>query len=275
MKKTNQTFICGVIGSPIEHSLSPMIHHYFAEQYEIPLRYKKILGDPKNIEQQILDFFSNRGLGLNVTSPFKSIAFQLAKHHSYRALSAKTANTLWVNDAQELCADNTDGLGLLFSLQQHTRLINKRVLLIGAGGAAHGVIQPLLDAEIASLTITNRSEEKLPPLQRLFPQINICPLNQSSSSFDIIINTTTSSMLKTVPNIPLELLKNSLCLDMYYDRNADTKFVELGKEQGAKQSIDGLEMLVGQAAASFSRWHKINITPQNIRQNLKQLQTHL
>ena len=131
---------CAVIGDPIAHSLSPLIHHQFANQCGLTLFYEKILGQQNSIEFQIKDFFEKGGLGMNITTPFKEKAFQLATHHEPAAQLAGVANTLWLNDKGELCADNTDAYGLLYSLEKHTCLKAKKVLLLGAGGAAKGVI---------------------------------------------------------------------------------------------------------------------------------------
>ena len=125
---------CAVIGNPIEHSLSPQIHQRFAQQVNGILQYDKIEGDLNTFEEQVRQFFKNGGKGLNVTLPFKARAYQLADIASPNAQSAATANTLWLNEQQQICCDNTDPTGLITSLQKHLQLETKRVLLIGGGG---------------------------------------------------------------------------------------------------------------------------------------------
>jgi len=254
--------VCAVIGMPVEHSLSPSIHQHFASQCNLDLIYIKIRGKEESIKKQIENFFDDGGLGLNVTLPFKGKAYQMAEILTTRAIKAKAANTLWLNTSGQLCADNTDGLGLLFSLNLHTDLQHKKVLLLGAGGAAKGVIQSLLDSNIGSLTVANRSFDKLLSLKQQFNEIEISAFENLEPCYDVIINATSSSIDNKIPDVNSKIISGCLCVDMFYDRKRDTSFVIYCKNNGAIKSIDGLEMLVGQAAASFEIWHKLEINAQ-------------
>lgn len=272
MTKFNQNNIatCAVIGQPINHSLSPQIHQSFAQQCQININYHKISGDPDLFEQQVQQFFDEGGLGLNITLPFKERAFKLATNCSTRAQIAGAANTLWCNNAGQLHADNTDGLGLVYSLNRHIAKASKQnILLLGAGGAAKGVIQPLLDAG-HQLTIANRSIEKLPLLQQQFPKISTSIFAKLEPIYDVIINATNTSLTKEILPIPTNILKSTLCIDMFYNLTQTTHFCQFAKKYDAKLQIDGLEMLVGQAAASFLIWHKVTVNPDH---TLAKLQT--
>lgn len=257
-----KTPVYAVIGNPVEHSLSPLIHQHFSQQVNINLTYEKLLGSNNGFEEQVKTFFDGGGLGLNITTPFKSRAYHLAACHTDFIKKSQVANTLWKNGNGEICADSTDGRGLIYSLQSHINLQNKKILLLGAGGAAIGVIDSLLAESISSLTVANRTFEKLVNIKELFPDVKTCSFGDLKNSFDIIINATTSSLKKTVPNMPSDIINGCVCLDMFYDLKNDTTFMEFSKKHHALKVIDGLEMLVGQAAASFERWHnkKVNIS---------------
>ena len=245
-----------VIGNPIEHSLSPVIHQYFAQQTNIELSYDKIKGSEQFFEQQVSDFFTNNGKGLNITLPFKQRAFALVENKTLRCQLAGATNTLWIQDNQ-LYADNTDGIGLLRDLARHTELSEKNILILGAGGAARGIIAPLLAINPASLTVANRTIEKGVKLKEDFPQINYCGLNNLSGLFDVIINATSASLDNKMVAFPKLLMQaKPFCYDLAYCQKKATPFVDYAQKQGCK-AIDGLGMLIEQAAESFFIWNKI------------------
>ncbi|KTD31548.1 MULTISPECIES: shikimate dehydrogenase [Legionella] len=245
-----------VMGNPISHSLSPLIHQRFAEQTGIELSYEKLLVPEAFFEAQVLDFFTQGGKGLNITLPFKQRAFAMARVHTPRALQAKAVNTLWISEDQ-LHADNTDGIGLIRDLGHYLNLAEKQVLLLGAGGAARGIIGPLLDAGIGKLIIANRTEEKAHLLRADFAQILCSPLSELKNDFDLIINATSASLMEEDMGIPYSLLKpTTLCYDLAYNRQHPTAFVKWAKEQGVV-GVDGLGMLVEQAAEAFFIWNGI------------------
>jgi len=259
----------GVMGNPIAHSLSPQIHQAFAKETRRELHYEKILVEPGNFSRQVKDFFMMGGQGLNITLPFKEEAYVLAQLKTPRCEQAKAANTLWKKDGV-LYADNTDGIGLIRDLTRHIDLSNQRILILGAGGAARGIIGPLVDASIASLSIMNRTSERALALQKDFPMIqclkadfmaapsalNRCPADRPLS-FDVVINATSIASHQSVWDwlIPIQF-HQAFCYDLSYTRDGVTPFVEWVLHQGG-QAIDGLGMLVEQAAEAFFIWHGV------------------
>lgn len=257
------TQLCAVIGNPIDHSRSPDIHHAFAQALQLPVRYERLLGEPEQFETQVQDFFRQGGRGLNVTVPFKERAYQLTQDHcSPRAQLAGAVNTLWHHEGQ-LYGCNTDGEGLVFDLK---RLAadpqEQQILLLGAGGAARGVIIPLLEAGCQQIRILNRRPERAQQLvaQALaqYPQaqgrLSAGSLSDTKGSWDIVINATSASLSQQAPaHGPLQYRPQSLAYDMVYGAQP-TPFMRQALAQGAARSADGLGMLVEQAASSFALW---------------------
>ncbi|MFJ1268438.1 shikimate dehydrogenase [Legionella lytica] len=257
-----------VMGNPIDHSLSPVIHQYFAKQAGIQLTYAKIKADEQSFEQQLTDFFHQQGRGVNVTLPFKQRAFVMAKQVSERCQQAGAANTLWMHNNQ-LHADNTDGVGLLRDLHHHINLLGKRVAILGAGGAARGIIHPLLQNKLAELVIVNRTPAKGLELQQLFSQIHVQNINELRGAFDLIINATSASLAGELPSLPPEcLIEKPFCYDLSYKKQGDTAFVHYAKEQGC-DAVDGLGMLVEQAAEAFLIWHGFKPETQTVLKHLR------
>ncbi|HEY9280289.1 MAG TPA: shikimate dehydrogenase [Eoetvoesiella sp.] len=253
-----------VIGNPIAHSLSPAIHQAFGKQLGVALRYTAIQSPIDGFPAVVDEFFANGGAGLNVTVPFKEIAYAMAQAHlSERASLAGAVNTLWM-DHGRLHGCNTDGVGLLHDIQRlGITLQNKRILLVGAGGAAKGVVRPLLQAQCAALHIANRTPERAIELQthiaRLLPQfsaqVTAGSLKQSIGQWDVVINATSSSLGNLPPDLPDGIYApGALAYDMMYGAQP-TSFMLRAQAQGATHIADGLGMLVGQAAASFAIWH--------------------
>ena len=255
-----------VIGNPIEHSRSPAIHQAFASQCGITLDYQRILAPLDGFALTVKQFFERGGQGLNVTVPFKEAAFQLAnKALSRRAQLAGAVNTLWTRDGT-LHGCNTDGVGLLEDLR---RLgydpSGRRVLLVGAGGAARGVLLPLLEAGCTQLRIVNRSADRaialhhacsaaLPEYAQL---LSAGPLSEAGLGWDIVINATSGGLSGQAPALPAGLYApGALAYDMVYAAQP-TAFMEQAATQGAARCADGLGMLVGQAAISFEIWHGV------------------
>ncbi|KTD18106.1 shikimate dehydrogenase [Legionella jordanis] len=258
-----------VMGNPIAHSLSPLIHQRFAKQTDRSLIYEKLCIDETAFESAVANFFTGGGKGLNITLPFKQKAFSMAKIRSTRCIQAKAANTLWMKD-QRLCADNTDGIGLLRDLANLMDLRGKKVLILGAGGAARGIIGPLLNSEISSLILTNRTFTKAQALQDEFKNLHCCEFQQLNESFDLIINATSTGIAGQSLNLPLSLLKaNSYCYDLSYQAQGLTPFVQWAKNHGC-QASDGLGMLVEQAAEAFFIWHGVMPDAQAVLSELRQ-----
>ncbi len=254
-----------VFGNPISHSKSPLIHARFAKETEQHMSYQAILSATDEFEVSIKQFHQQGGKGANVTVPFKEEAFRLCDELSRRAQLAGAVNTLRWDENGLLHGDNTDGLGLVADINRCLRQVGsslkgKRVLLIGAGGAAKGVAGPLCDAEIAELVITNRTFSKAQDLANSledeYPVVAVAE-TELVGSFDIVINSTSSSLHGELPNVPSSVVNQSLCYDMMYSKQ-ETLFNEWAKQYGAKQTLDGVGMLVGQAAESFKLWRHLN-----------------
>jgi len=246
-----------VMGNPIAHSLSPYIHQLFAEQTNRALSYEKIVIDLSLFEQQVTDFFNQGGKGLNITLPCKQRAFTMSVEVSPRCLIARAANTLWM-EAGRLHADNTDGVGLLRDIRRYLNITGKQILLLGAGGAARGVLGPLLEENPAELTIVNRTLEKARALQQDFLQIKLGTLEEiESKQYDVVINATSASLDGQNVAIPDTLLATKpFCYDLAYSKHGETTFVSWARELDCA-AIDGLGMLVEQAAEAFFIWHGV------------------
>jgi shikimate dehydrogenase len=252
-----------VIGNPIEHSKSPEIHAAFARQTGEPIEYGRLLGNPDDFTGDVRRFLAEGGLGLNVTVPFKEQAWRLADELSPRAHTAGAVNTLIRLDNNTLRGDNTDGIGLVrdLTLNQGFRFDGKRILMLGAGGAVRGVMRPLLEQQPKRVIIANRTAAKAYSLANglsSYGQVAGCGLDElEDMQFDLIINGTSSGLSGEVPDLPDGLLdSNGWCYDMLYSRQA-TPFQRWGREHHAARSLDGLGMLVEQAAESFYLWRGV------------------
>ena len=249
-----------VFGNPVEHSKSPFIHARFAEQTGQRLVYTAELVEPGDFDNAVARFADNNGKGLNITVPFKQEAWQLATRRSERAERAGAVNTLVINGKGDYYGDNTDGIGLTrdLTVNHQLQLEGRDILILGAGGAVRGVIEPLLAARPASLTIANRTREKALQLAQDFADVGPvsgCGLDEfGSKAYDVIINGTSASLSGELPPLPGTLInKNTFCYDMMYARTA-TPFMRWASQHGAKQVVDGKGMLVEQAAESFRIW---------------------
>lgn len=245
-----------VVGNPIDHSLSPVIHQLFAKQTNIHLTYQKIKADECGFEQELVDFFTQGGKGLNITSPFKQRAFAMAQQTTSRCKLAGAANTLWMHEGL-LYADNTDGIGLIRDLNQHISLPGKRVLIVGAGGAARGIIHPLLAANPAVLMVANRTVAKAEEITQMFPLVQCIGIDELNVAFDLVINATSASLTGEFIALPPPCLSQEpLCYDLSYTQQGSTAFVRYAQDRGC-EAVDGLGMLVEQAAEAFSIWHGV------------------
>lgn len=257
-----------VVGNPIDHSLSPLIHQYFAKQTHVHLVYEKIKADEQSFELQVSDFFTHNGKGLNITLPFKQTAFVMAQQTTERCKQAGAANTLWMKD-QQLHADNTDGVGLIRDLSRHLTLKGARVLILGAGGAARGIINPLLEHHLDDLVIANRTLATATQLQQAFPQVRCISLFELAGTFDLIINATSASLTGESIALPKECLAaKPLCYDLAYNQQNATPFVQYARDANCS-AVDGLGMLVEQAAEAFFIWHGLMPATQELLNSLR------
>ncbi|MBO8087056.1 MAG: shikimate dehydrogenase [Marichromatium sp.] len=252
-----------VIGNPIEHSQSPTIHAAFAQQCGEAIDYGRILGDRHDFAGDVQRFFAQGGLGLNVTLPFKEQAWALVEERSERAEVAGAVNTLIALADGRLRGDNTDGIGLVRDLADNHGFVfaGTRVLLLGAGGAARGALVPLLESGLRELVIANRTPERAHTLAALGSgavPVSGCGFEAlAGERFDLVINATSSGLSDTVPPMPADLLApGGWTYDMLYGA-APTAFCRWGRAHGAAHSLDGLGMLVEQAAESFRLWRGV------------------
>jgi shikimate dehydrogenase len=251
-----------VIGYPVKHSFSPFIHGMFAKQTKQNLTYRLQEVAPDNLEEEVIKFFVDHGKGLNVTIPHKQAVVALCKFRTPRAEIAGAVNTIAVQEGGELLGDNTDGAGLIADLTKNLQveLKNKRVLLMGAGGAARGVLGPLLEQAPALLHIVNRDAARADVLAKEFGrlgEVSAGAFESVGEAYDLVINATAASLQGAVPPIaPGAISPSSICYDMAYGKE-DTSFVRWAKEHGAARAELGWGMLVEQAAESFYLWRGV------------------
>ncbi|WP_434526176.1 shikimate dehydrogenase [Photorhabdus asymbiotica] len=250
-----------VFGNPVTHSKSPRIHQLFSEQTGIEYRYGKILAPIDKFEETLDMFLKQGGIGANITVPFKEQAFIRANELTDRAKFSGAVNTLKLLDNNQLLGDNTDGIGLLTDLIQLGFITQgQHILIIGAGGAVRGVLSSLLGFG-CEITITNRTFDRAAQVAYDFSSIgSIKPVEMKTLNrpeFDLIINATASGITGEIPEIsPSIFNENCVCYDMFYQANL-TPFTSFAKKHGVSSYVDGLGMLVRQAAHSFKLWHGV------------------
>jgi shikimate dehydrogenase len=266
-----------VFGNPVVHSKSPQIHTLFAEQTGQSLIYTAELAEIGQFDQAIKKFLDNNGKGLNVTVPFKEDAWSCASQRSDRAQRAGAVNTLMLQQDGSLFGDTTDGIGLVRDLMQNhnIQIRNKAILLIGAGGAVRGVLEALLEQRPSSLLIANRTKQKAVQLANDFSElgkINGCGLDEiNQMSFDIVINGTSASLQGDLPPLPETIFNTDACsYDMMYAADA-TPFMQWSTNNGATKVIDGLGMLVEQAAESFYIWRNVRPETKPVIRHIRNL----
>ena len=267
-----------VIGNPIAHSKSPLIHGLFAEQTDQPMTYEAILAPLDGFSETLQRFRHEGGRGLNVTVPFKLEAHALADRLSPRAARAGAVNTLILHADGTIEGDNTDGVGLVRDLlQQGARIDERRVLILGAGGAVRGVLAPLLAEHPGALVIANRTADKAEQLASDFADLGVitgCGFDAlDGQRFDLVINGTSASLSGELPPLPDDLLApGAVAYDMAYGTEP-TPFQRWAETHGARLALDGLGMLVEQAAESFFLWRGVRPETRPVRAALRQAQT--
>ena len=266
----------GVFGNPIGHSKSPLIHRLFAAQTGQQLSYEPLLAPLEDFVGFARQFFVE-GLGANVTVPFKEQAFALADQLSARAQRAGAVNTLKKLDDGRLLGDNTDGAGLVRDLTSNAgvALAGQRILLLGAGGAVRGVLEPLLAERPAALVIANRTVAKAEQLVQEFADLGplaACGFDWIDAPVDLIINGTSASLAGELPPIAPGLIApgHTVCYDMMYGKEP-TAFNRWAAEHGAARTLDGLGMLVEQAAEAFALWRGLRPHSAPVLQHLREL----
>ncbi len=252
-----------VFGNPIKHSKSPIIHTAFAQQCDLRVQYRAVRVELDDFARAAGDFFASGGAGLNVTVPFKQQAFAFATRLSERAQRAGAVNTLSPLPGGGVSGDNTDGIGLVADMVANLgwQLRDKRVLVLGAGGAVRGILEPLLRERPRDVLIVNRTPERAQQLSEEFSDLGTISGGAYSligaDQFDLVVNGTSAGLSGEMPDLPSSILtEHSCCYDMVYGAEP-TVFMRWAAHHAAWAVSDGLGMLVEQAAQSFYLWHKM------------------
>jgi len=255
-----------VVGNPIQHSKSPIIHQAFAQQEGVQIEYQRLLSETSNFITDVNHFHAQGGMGLNVTLPFKVDAYEHCVSCDDYAQAAQAVNTIHFNSQGQWLGSNTDGIGLLRDLthNQQLDLHNRSILILGAGGSVRGILLPLLLEKPKQILIANRTLEKAITLAELFsPEGNISACNyeqlsdNQSANFDVVINATSASLSQQLPPIPKSVVSTqSFCYDLAYSDNA-TVFMRWAQQQGVRACCDGIGMLIEQAAESYAIWRGV------------------
>ena len=263
-----------VMGNPVEHSKSPVIHHAFAEQVGHDIYYQSILVERDGFETALAEFQSLGGKGLNITVPFKEDAWRAVDVLSPRAGKAGAVNTIWFENGKRH-GDNTDGIGLVHDLLHHEIDIRqKKILILGAGGAVRGILEPVLEQGPAAVLIANRTPARAEALVRLFPEfsgLDFCDLTRlgQRGEFDVVINATSAGLTGDLPTLPdMVIADGGCCYDLVYG-DKDTPFVTWARHSRAGVVLDGLGMLVEQAAESFTLWRGVRPETQPVIEMLR------
>jgi shikimate dehydrogenase len=251
-----------LVGHPVAHSRSPLIHTVFARQTGQRLTYELIDATPEGFETAVRGFGAAGGKGLNVTVPHKQAAFALCEKVSEAAKVAGAVNTISI-EGGSLSGHNTDGIGLVRDITVNLRqvLAGKRIVVLGAGGAARGIVGPLLNEKPAELTIANRTKERADEIAAAFGGTVLAAREFEDLTlvrpFDVVINATSAGLKGEPPPFPSAIVgPRSFCYDLVYG-SSDTPFVVWAKAQSAARAVHGWGMLVEQAAESFAIWRGV------------------
>jgi shikimate dehydrogenase len=252
----------GVFGHPVNHSLSPFIHGLFARQTGQQMSYRPYDVPAQEFAARVGEFFARGGRGLNVTLPHKIAAVEVAAELTARAAHAAAVNTLAIK-GDGILGDNTDGAGLVRDLCDNLGMVitNRRILVIGAGGATRGILAPLLGLAPQLVVIANRTSGRAEALAAAFSDLGTTQgvgfEYIESAPFDLVINATSASLSGEIPPVPAGVIgAHTVCYDLAYGKSA-TAFVYWAREQGCARALQGLGMLVEQAAESFRLWRGV------------------
>ena len=252
------THTLALFGHPVKHSLSPLIHQQFARQFDLKIEYLLIDVEAEDFLQEMIAFFHAGGTGANVTLPHKQQAINIVTHVSELAKKADAVNTLYLNEALEICGDNTDGKGFISDLNKRCdfNVLDKRVLILGAGGATQGIVPVLMGQKPIELIIANRTLSKAEKIAiyKNSKAVDFEQLHNSSRAFDLIIHS--SSLGHQGKSLQFEKYhchENTLCYDLSYGKAA-LPFLNLASRLGVTRRYDGSGMLIEQAALSFEIW---------------------
>jgi shikimate dehydrogenase len=262
-----------VIGHPISHSRSPVIHKIYAADTGEDISYEAIDIAPKDLRDRLKQFVAEGGRGLNVTVPHKQEILELMDTLTERAQLAGAVNTVICKPSGELEGDNTDGLGLIADLHNlGVELVDASVLILGAGGATRGIIPPIMEHKPAAMLIANRTPEKAQMLANAFADmgnISACGFSDlKHSHFNLVINATSAGLDGELPPFPTSILDHdTVCYDLSYSMR-DTPFVAWAREHGCEEVYQGWGMLIEQAAESFAIWRGVRPDTRGVRERL-------
>lgn len=266
----------GVVGHPVGHSLSPFIHAMFARETGQAMSYRPYDVSAGELAGFIAGFFDRGGRGLNITVPHKINAVDAANELTTRATHAAAVNTLALRDDGTILGDNTDGVGLVRDLCDNLGLVvtNRRILVIGAGGATRGVLAPLLGLSPTIVVIANRTPERAASLAAAFTDLGVTQgvgfEDIGPQPFDLIINATSASLSGEMPPVPAAAIgRATVCYDLAYGRAA-TAFVDWAHAHGCTQALQGWGMLVEQAAEAFRLWRGVRPATTTVLAALKE-----
>jgi shikimate dehydrogenase len=265
----------GVFGHPVSHSLSPFIHGIFARDTGQEMSYRAYDVPPEEFAERVRAFFADGGRGLNVTLPHKIAAVDVAHELTGRAAHAAAVNTLALQ-GEGIVGDNTDGVGLVHDLCDNLGLVitHRRILILGAGGATRGILAPMLGLAPSIVMIANRTVERAAALAAAFSDLGTTQgvgfEFVGDAPFDLVINATSASLSGDIPPIPAGAIgPETVCYDLAYGRSA-TAFVRWAEQAGCACALQGLGMLVEQAAESFRIWRGVRPATQTVLAALKE-----
>jgi shikimate dehydrogenase len=260
---TETTDQYGLAGHPVAHSWSPFIHGLFGRETGQAMTYRLYDFTPEEFHERVREFFKQGGRGLNITLPHKIAAVDVADDLTARAAHAAAVNTFAVRNDGTILGDNTDGAGLVRDLCDNLGIVitRRRILIIGAGGAARGALAPLLALSPAEIVIANRTSERAEDLARAFGKLGTLQgvgfRYISGGAFDLIVNATSASLSGDIPAVPATVIgPETVCYDMAYGKT-DTPFVRWALKLGCTRALQGWGMLVEQAAESFRVWRGV------------------
>ncbi len=261
LMKKNNIHQLALFGHPVKHSLSPQIHQQFARQFDLEIDYQLIDVEEEDFLQQVTAFFHAGGHGANVTLPHKQQAGLIVSEISKLAKLSQAVNTLYLNEKSEICGDNTDGYGFIADLIKRCQFDckDKSVLVLGAGGAAQGIVPAILSRNPANITIANRSLDNAQKIAKykLTQAMTFEQLNESKQVFDLIVHASSiGHQGKTLEFKKNHIHENTICYDLSYAKAA-VPFLLFAKKQGVMKTYDGIGMLIEQAAKSFQIWFDV------------------
>ncbi len=271
-----------VFGNPIKQSLSPPIHQHFARQLNLDISYDRRLSDEKRFAADVSDFFLEGGTGCNVTAPFKEIAYTLCEELTESASRAQSVNTLYKNSSGKLCGHNTDGVGLLKDLTGNIglNLNNANIIILGAGGATRGILQPLIEQNPSSLTIINRTLARATTLAEEFSDLfditttSTDNIPADTPRPDLLLNATSASLEAKLPISDISIITpDTCCYDLSYAPEP-TSFLKLCEKAGSRSNHDGRGMLVEQAAQAFTTWTSLAVETRDLIEGFEALQSN-